>query len=152
MIERVRELVVPPAISFVDGRPDVTGLAVETFANSAGREQLRRYVLKREYRFGSVMIHELLEADPDPMHDHPWAFTSVLLRGGYREVTPDGVAEWWAPVVLNRPARWVHRLEPLDGPTWTLISTGPVEREWGYHVDGGWCSWRRFHGLAERRW
>lgn len=79
------------------------------------------------------------------MHDHPWPFVSVILAGGYYEVTPakgwkDGEGptqrRWYGPGrVLTRPAEWIHRVEiPPGRDAWTLILRGRKERSWGF-----WC-------------
>src|SRR5438309_7455387 len=37
----------------------------------------------------NVYLHEILRGDDDrALHDHPWDNTSMLLDGGYTEVTP----------------------------------------------------------------
>lgn len=33
----------------------------------------------------SIKIHKILRSDYDCLHDHPWAFLSFILRGGYVE-------------------------------------------------------------------
>lgn len=36
--------------------------------------------------FGNIYLHEIMRSDDDPdPHDHPWDFTSIILRGGYRD-------------------------------------------------------------------
>lgn len=46
---------------------------------------LRRFFLWRS-KSGSVYLHHFFRSDDDPdPHDHPWDFTSLILKGGYRD-------------------------------------------------------------------
>lgn len=36
-------------------------------------------------RWFKVRLHHILLSDPDCLHDHPWDFISIILKGGYRE-------------------------------------------------------------------
>ena len=38
----------------------------------------------------NIFIHRFLKSDPDDLHDHPWAFRTIILFGGYWEFTEDG--------------------------------------------------------------
>lgn len=89
-----------------------------------------------------VYVHKFLRSDDDrALHDHPWSFVSVMLRGSYREIIPGDVLLRCAPSIAFRPAQWRHRVQ-LDWPAWsereipcwTLIITGPHVRTWGF-----WC-------------
>lgn len=111
---------------------------------------LVRYVVFRLPWLG-VYLHQFHRSDYDrALHDHPWPFISIMLRGGYWEVhdqTPDGgqVREWRAPgTVLLRPAEWRHRvaLDPGLRP-WTLVIIGQRQRRWGFFLPTGWCWWRK---------
>lgn len=101
----------------------------------------------------SARIHEILRSDDDRhFHDHPWWYVTIILRGGYWEVTPAiielwrghwvniGVVkrEWRGPgTVLFRRAKTWHRLEIPEGQTCTtLFITGPYSNAWGFLVDG----------------
>ena len=41
----------------------------------------------------NVFVHKFLKSDPDDVHDHPWPFATLILRGGYWEWTPTFDAE-----------------------------------------------------------
>jgi hypothetical protein len=128
------------AVRFVDAVPDVRALPSDLILGPDGNPYMTRHHVTETVRF-----HHLLMSDPQPdMHDHPWDFTSVLITGGYREHTLHGVVEHRAPAVVHRGATEAHRLELLDGPTWTLVATGPTRRRWGFHTTGGWVHWSRY--------
>lgn len=49
------------------------------------------YMVRRAIntRFGGVKLHHILRSDDDrDLHDHPWSFLSIVLKGGYFEHRP----------------------------------------------------------------
>ena len=51
----------------------------------AGRPFLRRRGIEHP-RVGGVLVHALDGPDPGlDLHDHPWSFVTIVLRGGYSE-------------------------------------------------------------------
>ena len=50
----------------------------------------RYYLFLRERdRFPfNVFLHKFLKSDPDDVHDHPWPYATLILKGGYWEWTP----------------------------------------------------------------
>lgn len=104
---------------------------------------LTRYYLL-ETRWFCVYLHHLHASDEDrALHDHPWAFLTFLVSGGYFEHTPTG--RFWRRrfSLLARPAAWQHRLE-LVRPTWTLILRSRRLREWGFITPSGWRHWKDY--------
>lgn len=94
----------------------------------------------------AARVHHILRSDDDcAFHDHPWPYLTIILKGGYFEVTPrfdeSGLylgerREWRKPgSILFRRAKSWHRLEvPDDVDTWTLFITGPRRQSWGFMV------------------
>ena len=111
----------------------------------------RYYVfLKNRQRFPfNIFVHKFLKGDPDDVHDHPWPYATLILRGGYYEWTPDfdsqGVKigetrHWRGPghFRICSPESY-HRIELKPGVTaWTLFMPGPKRREWGFLVNNKW--------------
>ncbi|OBK22527.1 hypothetical protein [Mycobacterium asiaticum] len=125
---------------------------------------LRWYVIPRN-RFINVYLHKFMRDDADTLHDHPWWFVSLILRGGYIEHTEspdrkmvlrcrtsifDVRSPWWRRCIAFRPATWRHQVvlpHTPDGgrvPCWTLIITGRNTRTWGF-----WCP--TYSGLYTNR-
>lgn len=107
-----------------------------------------RWILFRIPAFG-IMLHKLCRSDYDrALHNHPWPFVTIILRGGYTEVhdqTNDRqeTREWRGPgSVLLRPGQWRHRVE-MNRPAWSLVITGRRFQQWGFFLPEGWCWWRR---------
>jgi hypothetical protein len=113
---------------------------------------LERYYLflKDRKRFPfNVFLHKFLKSDPDDVHDHPWPYATLILKGGYNEWVPifdhagkkiGEVCHWRGPGHFRIcSATSYHRIE-LD-PTvtaWTLFMPGPQTREWGFLVKNKW--------------
>lgn len=111
---------------------------------------LIRHMLIRCPLFG-IYLHEMLRSDyARALHDHPWPFVSVVLRGGYCEVHNQTPGRKETRLfrhrlsVAYRPAAWRHRVILFTGePTWTLMLVGPRQRKWGFWIKGKWCWWRK---------
>ncbi len=108
-----------------------------------------------------IFIHRILQSDERTPHDHPWAFTSVILAGEYYEhvteyegrqkCTTGVIAKFGS--VLRRKANHIHRLE-IVRPVWSLVFAGPSVRDWGFWLferdQNGkpeWVDWRAFLNL-----
>jgi hypothetical protein len=123
---------------------------------------LERYYLflKDRKRFPfNVFLHKFLKSDPDDVHDHPWPYFTVILRGGYWEWIPQfnskgekfgEISVWRSPGHFRFcKASSYHRIE-LD-PTvtcWTLFCPGPQQKDWGFLSKGRWVQWEQY--LASR--
>ena len=124
---------------------------------------LERYYLflKERERFPfNVFLHKFLKSDPDDVHDHPWPYTTIILRGGYWEWIPifDSVGRktgeiqhWRGPGHFRTcSATSYHRIELDPNITaWTLFMPGPKQREWGFLVKNKWVQWQEY--LQQRK-
>jgi len=114
-----------------------------------GSDYMHRYYLflkDRKWFPFNVTLHKIVRSDDPIMHDHPWPYLTVVLKGGYYEHTPlfngDGkmigsIREWKGPgSVIKRGAEEYHWLELDDEkPATTLFFMGPQVREWGFLVE-----------------
>ena len=104
---------------------------------------LRWYIVPRN-PIANVYLHHFLRDDDDrALHDHPWDSQSVLLSGKLREHMPEGSRIITPGMVINRKAEDCHRLEVLERG-FTLFTTGPRVRDWGFHCPQGWVHWEDF--------
>jgi hypothetical protein len=124
---------------------------------------LRWWIIPRN-RWFNIYLHQIRRSDDDrALHDHPWWNISIVLKGGYEEVTPcflEGCkgtdTRWRGPgSVIFRRATAAHRLviPARDGAQrfcWSLFITGRRVREWGFHCPHGWRDWRVFTAPADR--
>lgn len=87
-----------------------------------------------------VFLHRFWLNDPDPLHDHPWAWGRLILRGRYREHYIDGTFADCGPghLVLYRDARVFHRVELLTPTCTTIFWHWGRYRHWGFMMPEGW--------------
>ena len=127
---------------------------------------LERYYLflkdRKKFPF-NIFLHKFLKGDPDDVHDHPWSYTTLILKGGYYEWVPifddnnkkiSEVASWRKPGHFRTcSANSYHRIE-LDPAIecWTLFMPGKQTREWGFLVDNKWVENEKYlEGKYERQ-
>lgn len=111
-------------------------------------DYMHRWVLRTPLL--QVRVHCILRSDGDrDLHDHPFDFATLLVRGSYAETRPgpagslvEEVRPRWS--LLLRRAEDLHRLRVVDGPVWTLVLAGPYRREWGFATPEGWVAWRAY--------
>jgi hypothetical protein len=123
---------------------------------------LERYYLflKDRDRFPfNVFLHKFLKGDPDDVHDHPWPYATLILKGGYYEWVPifdtdnkkiSEICHWRGPGHFRVcGANSYHRIEldPSITP-WTVFMPGPKERDWGFLVKNKWVQHEQY--LKER--
>lgn len=127
-------------------------------------------------RLGGVFLHRMEAPDPGiDLHDHPWAFLSIIVWGGYTEQRAlirdaprfAAISEEW-PETCTRglvehrrlfSARRMrldecHTITHLRRRTsWSLILRGPRVRSWGFYLPDGYMSEREYDATvrAERR-
>lgn len=127
---------------------------------------LVRWILFRLPGFG-IFLHKLCRSDHDrALHDHPWPFISIVLRGydeirHVKDVRNTGMYETISVTeyqhhcfgsILYRPATWRHRVIIGDKPAWTLVIVGLNYRKWGFWPNGEFCWWRKYNpdkGICE---
>ncbi len=123
---------------------------------------LERYYLflkdRKKFPF-NVFLHKFLKGDPDDVHDHPWPYATLILKGGYWEWTPQfnslgekisEIRHWRGPGHFRiSSANSFHRIELEPGVTaWTMFMPGPQKREWGFLVKNKWIQHEKY--LQER--
>lgn len=91
----------------------------------------------------NITLHKIVRSDDPILHDHPWSYLTVILRGGYWEHTPifdtngkilTEFQTWRGPgSIIYRKANEYHWLElDEDKPATTLFFMGAQQREWGF--------------------
>lgn len=86
----------------------------------------------------SIRIHHFLRSEPiTHQHDHAWDFVTICLKGGYIDVSPDGIDKFKAGSIRYRKATHIHNVVLAKNTScWTLLFTSPPKRNWGFWVDG----------------
>lgn len=113
---------------------------------------LERYYLflKDRKRFPfNIFLHKFLKGDPGDVHDHPWGYATLILKGGYYEWVPEfnskgqkigEIRHWRGPGHFRIcGANSYHRVELVPGVNaWTLFMPGIQRRDWGFLVKNKW--------------
>jgi len=116
-----------------------------------GSPYMHRYYLMLKNRISfpfNLLLHKIVKSDDPVYHDHPWDFTTIVLKGGYWEHTPEFfhgkvVSDrkvWHGPgSIISRGAHEFHWLE-LDNnqPAVTLFIPKKRKRDWGFLVNNEW--------------
>lgn len=125
-------------------------------------------------RWFGIYLHRMTAPDPGvDLHDHPWPFVSIVLRGGYTEErAPARDAPWWAAMAAAWPDRarrgvemsWragsVHRVRADEchriitlrrTPTWTVCLIGRRFRSWGFYTPAASGGFRHHAGYSAGR-
>jgi hypothetical protein len=126
---------------------------------------LERYYLflKDRKRFPfNIFLHKFLKGDRDHLHDHPWSYSTLILKGGYWEWVPTFNANgekngervhWRGPGHFRRcSSNSYHRIELEPGITaWTLFMPGLQQRDWGFLVNGKWIQNEEYFKQRKKR-
>lgn len=99
-----------------------------------------------------IYLHKIYASDREAhMHDHPYDFMSLVLKGSYKEYYAIGPK--WGEVkekiyrflqVNSHNHEDIHKVEIIDGPVWTLFFVGKKTYDWGYQTELGFMSHERY--------
>lgn len=123
-----------------------------------GRVFLDRWGLECHW-FG-IFVHKIAAPDPGlDLHDHPWPFVSLILRGGYAEQVAEAREPWlthhrsWGRGSVHRmPMTAAHRITFAEPGTWTLVLRGRKSRTWGFYLadESRWTPWDHYDYATRR--
>jgi hypothetical protein len=109
----------------------------------------RYYIFLKDRRWFpfNVFIHRFLKSDPDDLHDHPWPYMTIILRGGYWEYTRNCSVPQWksAGQIRFGHSTDYHRIQLEPGvDCWTLFCPGPKVRDWGFLRGKQWIQHEQY--------
>lgn len=143
----------------------------------AGKTFLRRRGIDLG-AFG-LYLHRIDAPDPGlDVHDYPWPFVTLILRGGYSEDAIDTRAavdrslnvdlleqrerfargslargarrSWRAGSVHRMPLTIAHRITSTKPGTVSLVLRGRKSRPWGFYTPTGWVQWTDYDYATRR--
>lgn len=92
--------------------------------DSDGSLYMGRWWLLQERRWfpWAIRIHHIARADRErDLHDHPYDYRTVILHGGYDELTLDTSTSWHRGDTVARRAQHFHKIETVKPQTWTMF-------------------------------
>ncbi len=121
---------------------------IKEIKSKTGEVHFRRCEILKT-RWGSIWLHAIYKADKDKhLHNHPWDFRSVVLKGSYIEETESGMITQYPGKVNKRNGEDFHKIKKLLSPVvWTLFIVSKTKREWGYKVDGNFIDHIKYREL-----
>lgn len=105
-------------------------------------------------RLGKLLLHRFVPGASDrDCHDHPRSFVTLVVRGGYDDVQPDGTVERLrAPAIRYRPAAHAHITHVHGDGATTVVVMGRLVRAWGFVRAGRWFAWRDYEQRFGLSW
>tara|TARA_B100002019_G_scaffold292731_1_gene316870 strand:+ start:2215 stop:2649 length:435 start_codon:yes stop_codon:yes gene_type:complete len=107
---------------------------------------IRYYVFlkdRKNFPF-NITVHKVLESDEPKLHDHPWNWGALIIKGGYWEHTPQGKF-WRGPGHLRfkkaEDLHWLELAKDKQGnniPCVSVFYMGTKRKEWGFVSKGKW--------------
>lgn len=109
------------------------------------------HLMPRSWMPFSIRIHHICRPDHDrDLHDHPFNYRTVILRGGYVEedIFGDMHVRFEGDTVAAT-ANTFHRIAHVsDGGVWTLFIMGRRINAWGFLCGGRKVHWRKYLGVG----
>ena len=137
-------------------------IVMDRLNNEPYLERYYIFLKDRKWFPFNVFLHKFLKSDPDDLHDHPWPYATLILRGGYWEWLPEfdlagnKISEykvWRGPGHFRiSKAKSFHRVELEPGiQAWSLFMPGPQGREWGFLYSGQWIQWEKYLAIKGQK-
>lgn len=84
----------------------------------------------------SIRVHIWHRSDDKRfMHNHAFNFVTIVLKGGYTDVSPEGEDKLGLFSIRYRKAEHIHFVGWPKDPTVTLLFCGPKIQNWGFLVN-----------------
>ena len=124
---------------------------IKEIRSKEGKLHFRRWEILKT-RWFSIYIHGIYAADQDKhLHNHPWDYKSIVLKGSYIEETNNGVNLLKFGTVTSRNGKDYHKIKTLlTKSVYTLFIVSPAKRVWGYQVDGSWMNHEEYRKLKNQ--
>lgn len=111
---------------------------IKEIKSKDGVLHFRRWNIITIFNF-RIYLHAIYKADEDAhLHNHPWNFINIVLKGSYTERLPNSKLVPKFPVMICKRTRdQFHKIEDVHTPVvYTLNFMWGKYKEWGYSVNG----------------
>lgn len=111
--------------------------AYDELRHSDNSLYMRRWRILDISWLGGFRLHHIIRGDADRhLHDHPFSFFSIILRGGYNELLQYAKTERRISKTNSINKFSFHRITWTQPNTWTLVFHTRKSKPWGFLVDG----------------
>lgn len=102
---------------------------------------LKRWTIEANSGWSLRFHHFYPDHVEDVAHSHPWWFLTVVLKGGYKDIScyQDIEREYdylHAGSIRFRSRNHTHKTKTGPNGAWTIVLTGARNRTWGFWQDG----------------
>jgi hypothetical protein len=128
----------------------------------AGHQYSTRWTLRVPFTNLTIRLHHWYGSDDTrAYHSHPQWFATLVLWGGYRDVTPVSPygpqpaglpqrSDWLGPLSFRvRRADYQHYVVPTSKHAWTLLLFGGPKQRWDFYRVADRKRFRRDKWFAE---
>ena len=128
----------------LDAECDAIMKLVKEIKSKEGIVHFQRYELLKTPWF-ICYLHKIYERDKDlHLHNHPWKFLGIIIKGSYIEQRPDkekiksfGSLGWG-------DQRYFHKIKQVINPTISLFFVSIKTNEWGYQTEKGFIDHKTY--------
>lgn len=93
----------------------------------------------------NITLHKICLSDLPVLHDHPWPYATLILRGGYIEHLKYETVVRKPGHFRVRGAGQYHWLEIPEGQEcWSLFFMGKRKQEWGFLKNNEWVQHQEY--------
>lgn len=132
---------------------------VKEIMSRSGTVHFQRYRVLSTPWF-QIYLHKISQSDNDTdPHDHPFRFTSIILKGSYREflatspnwsVKQESIFDFGS--IIRRNHTDAHRIELISSCVWSLVFVTKRTGVWGYQTPDGWFDHKTYRALKNQKW
>jgi hypothetical protein len=112
---------------------------VKEIRSKSGDLHFTRFAIIEIRNLFSFYIHRIYIHDKDlNLHNHPWNFAGLVLKGSYEEKTKEGLVTKEVGSLYTGDRSFFHKINRIiNGPVTTLFLVWGKYKEWGYETNEG---------------
>lgn len=112
---------------------------IKEIKSKTGELHFRRFAIFHIFNFCSLFVHFIYKEDKDKyLHNHPWNYVGLVLKGSYTEETELGTRQAKLGTVSFGNRKFFHKILKInDGPVVTLFFVYGKYIDWGYKSENG---------------
>lgn len=101
-----------------------------------------------------INLHGIYMPDEDKhLHNHPWSFINIVLKGWYTErLMNENFKIRFPGSIIKRNASAFHKIDSLESKSvYTLNIMWGTQKSWGYNVEGKFIDHETYRELKRNK-